>query len=557
MSTRTLYQTLLDSDIARLRVIAHRWGVTLVAERRTDVAAELADAMARTEAVEHALTLLQDNERAALDDLLRHQGALPWAVFVRRWGEVRPVGPGRLEREELWRDPVSAAEGLWYTGLVQRAFEARPSGQVEVAFVPEELRLYMPEPLPLEIVLPEPVTPPAHQIVGADALADDLVTLLAALHVTPFRSPPDDVRAAILSQMRPSAIGEPIDLRLALLETLALEQGWVQRDEEGALRPVPEPMLAWLQADVWEQWSSLARAWMESTGWNDLAAVPTLRPDPARGWPNEPLSARRAFLDVLRHCQPGVWYVVADFVAFVREHAMDFLRPDGDYDVWALRNAESKAPLRGVEAWDAVEGALVTHLLTGPLCWLGVVDVGGAAPSLPVVAFRLSAAGAAILGFGDSPDVLEPPSLRLGDDGVVWVPVRRRYARFQLRRIAQPLGWADGYRYRLTPSSLALARRQRISVQRIVRFLTEQTGRAVPSSLRTAIEAAYGEQGAARLEHVWLLRVPDPTVLEHSAVRPFVREQLVSGVVIIREADREKVLAALARSGILPDVSPL
>ena len=147
------------------------------------MAAELADAMAREEAVEYALTLLRDDERNALNDILRRDGVLPWAVFVRRWGEIRPVGPGRLEREELWRDPVSAAEGLWYSGLIQRAFQARPSGQTEVVFVPEELRLYMQEPAPLEIVPPEPVEPPAHQVAGTDVLADDLVTLLAALQI--------------------------------------------------------------------------------------------------------------------------------------------------------------------------------------------------------------------------------------------------------------------------------------------------------------------------------------------------------------------------------------
>ena len=169
-------------------------------------------------------------------------------------------------------------------------------------------------------------------------------------------------------------------------------------------------------------------------------------------------------------------------------------------------------------------------------------------------AFRLSDAGAAILGFGDPPNVPEPASFRLSDDGVVLVPVRQRYGRFQLRRIAQPAGWADGYRYRLTPSSLALARQQRISVKRIVDFLQEMTGRAVPSHLRVAIEAAYQGQDTARLEHVWLLRVTDPTVLEHQSVHPFIQEQLGAGVALIRGEDRAKVLAILARSGILPDI---
>ena len=44
MALRTLYQTLLDSDLARLQVIAQQWDIPLIAERKSDIAAELADA---------------------------------------------------------------------------------------------------------------------------------------------------------------------------------------------------------------------------------------------------------------------------------------------------------------------------------------------------------------------------------------------------------------------------------------------------------------------------------------------------------------------------------
>lgn len=551
MSLRTLYQTLLDSDLARLRVIAHQWNVALTAERRPDVAAELVDAMARVEAVEHVLAALRDAERDALADLLRRDGVMPWAIFVRRWGELRPVGPGRLEREEIWRDPVSPVEGLWYLGLVQRAYEARPSGQVEVAFVPEELRLYIPSPSPQEMTPPPPAVPPIYEVAGTDVLADDLVTLWAALQMDALTS--SSTAAQEFAAVRQS----PMDVPLSLLETLSVEQGWLRQDERDGLRPVPEPVLTWLQSGTWAQWERLVRAWMDSATWNDLAYVPTLRPDPAHGWPNEPLAARRTFLDVLRHCEPGTWYAIAGFVDHVRDHATDFLRPDGDYDTWAMRGLATDAPLRGIGAWDAIEGALIVFLLGGPLHWLGIVDVGGAASSLPVSAFRLNSAGAAILGLDDPPSLREPPSLRLNEDGVVWVPVRQRYARFQLRRIAQPVGWDSGYRYRLTPSSLALARQQRIPVSRILGFLEEATEQAVSDHLRIAIEAAYTGQDTARLEHVWLLRVADPAVLEHPSLQRFIDEQLAPGVVRIREADREYVITALARSGILPDISSL
>jgi hypothetical protein len=541
MALRTLYQTLLDSDLARLQVIAQQWDIPIIAERKSDVAAELADAMVHTEAVEHILAGLDADARAALDDLLRRGGALPWAIFTRRWGELRAVGPGRLEREELWRTPVSAVECLWYLGLVQRAFTVWPVGQVEMAFVPEELHLYMPVSVPLEVTPPSPATPPEHQVLGADVLADDLVTLFAALQMETLSPAVADEKTA---WMRLPQAG-------ALLETLALEQGWLRRDEQDALRPVAEPMLAWLQADSWSQWTTLAQAWMESTHWNDLAAVPTLRPDPVREWPAESRSVRQVFLDLLRHCAPNAWYTLTEFVAFVREQNMDFLRPDGDYDAWALRDAATEKPLRGIEAWDAVEGAWIAFVLTGPLFWLGMVDLGGATSSGAPTHFHLSAAGAALLGLGDPPALPEPSSLRLSEDGVITVPLRCRYARFQVCRIARPLEWDRDYRYRLTPASLMSARQQRIPVVRILTFLEEAAGQTLPAHLRTAIESAYQGGESVRLEQVWLLRAPDPASLEDPVLRRFILESLGEGMALIRAADCPKVVAALARRGIL------
>ena len=84
MVLRTLYQTLLDSDVIRLRVIAQQWGITLSTEHRTDVAIELADAMAHADRVERALALLSAEARAALDDMLRRGGAMPSAAPSRR-----------------------------------------------------------------------------------------------------------------------------------------------------------------------------------------------------------------------------------------------------------------------------------------------------------------------------------------------------------------------------------------------------------------------------------------------------------------------------------------
>ena len=557
MTLRTLYQTLMDSDIARLRVIAQQWELELIAERRADMAAELAEAMARAEAVERVWERLEPEPKAALDDLLRHQGAMPWAAFTRRWGRIRMVGPGRLEREALWQTPVSPAESLWYWGLLQRAPDIDATGaSVEMAFVPESLRLYLPTPPALEIPLPETTAPPLHVLEADDRLCDDLVTVLAYVQNHEVRTDasgvwPDRHRDALARQLRIPAAGE-------LLQTLALEQGWLEREAQGNLRPAPQPILDWLRADRWAQWRTVAQAWLDSQSWNDLALVPALQPDPAQGWPNDPLVTRRNALELLTRCTPGVWYPLTGFIAHIREHTPDFMRPGADYDAWSLRDALTEVPLRGFEAWDAVEGALLGMLLLQPLTWLGMVEVGQANPILPPESFRISVMGAALLELGDPPELPVPPEVELHATGALVVPAGSHYEHFQLSRIAEAVTTTPtSYRYRLTPASLARARRQHIPLRRIIEFLSEATERALPAALRKAIERTYRQRSQVRLAQTWVLRAKDPDLLDYEEVRALLQERLGPHVALVRAADVERLSAALIQAGLLADVEAL
>lgn len=555
MSLRTLYQALLDSDPARLRVIAGQWEIVLAASRRTDLAAELADAMAHTDRVMEAWDSLDSRSQAALEDLLRREGAMPWPAFTRRWGPLRSVGPGRLEREELWRKPISVTETLWYWGFLYRTATVSATGATaEMAFVPDDLTLYLPTPPPLEIPPPDPASPPLRMLVGDDSLADDLVSFWSLLQNEAVRpdgdgSWPSRHRERLLARIHP-----PAQPRLALLETLAQEIGWVRRDERGLLRPVPDSMLEWLRAERWTQWATLARVWQESERWNDLAWVPSLQPDATLGWPHDPSATRSSVLVMLRRCVTGVWYTIAEFVAHAHEHTPDFLRPDGDYEAWSPRDAVTGVPLRGFEAWESVEGALLAFLVTGPLYWLGLVDLGKSIPWLPPDRFRVSEAGAAILGAADPPTFLEPASIEVRVSGLLLVPSERRYERFQMSRIAAPVGEEGLHLYRLTPRSLKRARRQRIPLERIEEFLEEALEQPLPTTLRQAIEETYQGGGEARLAQVLILRVRDAELFDVDGVRNLIQERLGPQVALVREVDREQLLRVLALQGVLPEV---
>lgn len=546
MALRTLYQALLDSDPARLRTIATLWRVTLNATRKADIAAELVDAMARAEAVSQIWDTLSESQRAALEDLLRAGGMLPWKIFTRRWGDVRTVGAAKVEREELWRSPTSTTEALWFLGLIHRAFRTTETRTVEMAFIPEELSLYMPPPRSIVLPEPKPLSPPQHITGEEDSLAEDMVTLWIGILLRRTGSP--DLLHPLWKLTTPD--------RLELLKVLGLEQGWLKQDPAKHIHLVPEAVMAWLRMDPWAQWSSLFRAWLESQQWNELAHIPSLKPDPVHGWPGDLHPAARQFtVNELKRFQPGVWYALSTFVDHIRRANPDFLRADGDYESWAPRDARTGVPLRGFENWDVVEGALLHYFIKGPLFWLGCLDLGHASDSDPATAFMITEAGAAWIHGAPPPPCPVVEKLRLEHGTELVVPRRHRYIRFQVSRIADPVSSGVDYRFRFTPASLQRARRQHIPLARIQTFLKENLeGNNPPRWLSTAIQRAYTDQPSPVLTATWILRVPDPTILEAPDIAALLGERLAPGVAIVPVKHRARLIHLLTRHGFLTDI---
>jgi len=564
---RSLHQCLLDTDLVRLRAIAHFWDIALVANRQRDMAGQLAEAMAVPETIADAQGALPDDQRQALEALLAAGGRMPLRVFTRQWGEIRAMGPGRLERERPWWKPISPAEGLWYRGFIFRAFEQVPEGTYEVVFIPPELRTGLPAPSTLSpaIVLGPAAEPAAVRSAG-DAFLDDACTLLSYLQNERVHPGPQGDWPARHEARLTHRLHDPDPARLAFLRHLAHHLGWLWVTDAGRLRPDPGPVTAWLQSSTDQQRDALARAWRDDPTWNDLFHVSTLRPEDTGSWRNDPLLARGRILHHLRACAPIIWYRLDDFVAAVKQADPDFQRPDGDYTTWYIRDVATDAYLSGFESWDHVEGALIRYLITRPLAWLGLTDLGSgilssASDLLPPAFFRLTPAGAAFLGLAELPSESGPAPLTLRPDFTVLVPPPRRYERFQLARIADWVRTGDPFIYRLTPASLERARRQGIPVGRVLEFLKQATGRPVPRFVEAAL-ARWEVRGAeARLERVILLRLSDEglmtQVVSSSLTRHLIRERVGPRDALVRERDWPRLVVALGEMGMLPDIIAL
>jgi hypothetical protein len=552
---RTLRQCLVDTELAHLRVIARLWGLEVKATRPIEVAAELAKTLVDPTQAADMWEALPQAERTALTELLDGGGLMPVAVFARRFGEIRPMGPGRLERETPWRDPVSVAEGLWYRGLIYEGFAKETGETYPVFFVPRELRAALPlvdERIRATLRL-KPAAPPAHQRFAGELLLDDVTTILIFLHNKDLRLAadgpdawPERVRRDLVSRLR-----ERDPERLAFILQLIRHLGWTRVGEDGRVRLVAEPVMVWLKGTVGESRAILVKAWHEMVDWNELRRLPSLQPDDTGTWRNDPTLARAALSRHLEAVPAGEWVSVDDFINAVKTTDPDFQRPGGDYETWYIRDTASGAYLTGFESWDRVEGALLRALLTGPAWWLGLVELGDGAEETPQVFRTTTEAGLA-------PTTGTPPAPVIHGDLTVTMPAARRFERFQLARVADLERVDDPYLYRLTPNSLSRARQQRIDAEKVSSFLDGLSDKPLPKAVQSSLER-WNERGTeVWIERTVLLLVTDEALMEQIVGSPqtnrYVGRVVGPTTAVVAEKDWLKLLEALAELGVMAEL---
>jgi hypothetical protein len=135
-----LIHSLQNRDLGHLRIVAELWGVDIKSPENDAALKELSAALLDRDLVREITGSLPLEARSALEALTRAGGKIPWAAFARQFGEMREAGPGRRDREQIYLNPISAAETLFYRALLARAFFDTPNGPQEFAYIPDDLR---------------------------------------------------------------------------------------------------------------------------------------------------------------------------------------------------------------------------------------------------------------------------------------------------------------------------------------------------------------------------------------------------------------------------------
>jgi hypothetical protein len=558
---RTLLPTLLEHDPGLLAIIAHRWDFDIDAVRDKQAGTQtLAAAMLEPARAAAEWARLNDAERGALQTLLSAADhKMPLAQFSRIFGEIRQIGPGRRDREKPHLNPVSVAETLYYRGLLALGIDQAKTGAQTFVYVPSDLADVLPahetgfdlESEPVDGWQAENTLTPESVQPATTALVDDMATLLAFLQIYHVPTDPNALHFQVIKGAAPYWLTKDPDGVTTLLIGLAGSMG-LAASEGGNFKPIPAHARQWLDQTRPRQVRGLAEAWRDTTLFNDLWHTPGLQPEET-GWRNDPLLARQTVLTFLEMAPPDLWWPVDDLIELVKAEEPDFQRPAGDYDSWYIRDVATGEYLRGFENWDRVDGAVLRFILTGPMHWLGLVDLGDGG-----VLCRLTLYGRALIGETDWPDPPEDrPHLTVEPDGTILAPrTLSRYERFQLARITEWETPGDPYTYRLTAASLQQAAQQGIQPDAIHAFLRRTSDHTLPDAVMRLLDK-WEQTGEADvwMEHVTVLRTQSPDTLDMILETPELRRYLGAALgptaVIVREGQEHDLATALQQHGIL------
>ena len=556
---RTTLHCLSDYDTVLLRAISERRGVELGTAHQPEMATEIAAALLVPESVAEALQWLSSAEREALDLLMANGGRMRMHRFEQHAGPIRRFGPGSLAREAPWRSPVGAAEGLWYRGMIGRGFAEEAGTTVEFAFVPTDLRALLPSPQVRQAPFAVPQAERPHTVAHGDARAvDDLCMLLSLAYAGALGQSEGQLAPDAVERAAPRLL-DPDPERTRFLYHLALSAGLL-RAQGRAVRLDREPARNWLRQPRSQQLRVLQESWRGDPTWNDLWHVPSIRCEET-GWHNDPVAGRAALLELVGRCPVATWLSIAGFIEQVRAQVVDFLRPNGDFESWYIRDARSGEFLTGLESWDQVEGALLAWVLAGPLHWLGAISLGYREGWEKATAFRITPWAAAFLGQPHPPlDEPLPQAARVAPDATVTLPRTASLSdRFQLGRIAEWRASGDEYVYLITPTSLGQALSAGIEVTRIERFLTRISEGGVPAAALARLRAWASRYGDVRMHHVAVLETRSAQVMAelraHDRIHAYLRQALSPTLAVVRKADWEALIQELHRAGYLPEIA--
>jgi hypothetical protein len=317
------------------------------------------------------------------------------------------------------------------------------------------------------------------------------------------------------------------------------------------------------------------RAWLESTFWNEIGAIPDVivRPAPTPLEPahEETVRARRSVVEqIVRLAASGDQELPA-FIARLKLRVPYLLFPrhygprEERYSVGSNPYGRDFRLRRGWlthrEGWYLVEGGFIRAVMSGPLRWQGLVSVqeegqGGK--------FRLTAGATAVMGAVDlAPEDVEPVWGRLviqpNFEMIALAPVSESLL-VQLDHFAERISLERIAQYRLTRASVMRAIQRGMRAEEMEALLSQAADSPLPQNVQYSL--TEWERQARRVE-LWrsavLLEVADAPLLDQlladAEIAPLLGRRLTPVTIMVSASQMPRLRELLWQRGYLPAFS--
>ncbi|MBI4786022.1 MAG: helicase-associated domain-containing protein [Chloroflexi bacterium] len=614
MATDKLNALLLQYDVNVLKAIAREHGLDTKNQTKPTIADMLAKRIAQREHVERVLPKLNPAEREILTLIQRAGGEaavgacksmlLHNMLFAHpsprknQWGIVEPEpeqGNPRYSGKPTFKD---AAARLLQLGLVLSR-ESTFASKTTIAWdlgryfvIPKEIRPFLPPPPTAQaptVAEPKRVEPGSSRNFQRDLSRYwSVVRRAGNLQLTSqgyvYKKQLVEI-AKSLGWAETKKLDEKNNLYLYFVRRMLVALGLLQPEKYNGI-PLPEAsnyfpdegQAFWSRPPA-ERVQQAFEAYLDATTWNELR-IPKAAygQDHRRPAPEELKPARRVVVEHLKRRGPSGWVNLSDLLDDIRLGDYEFLFPRranrsnwyGYGPAYSSPYYQSNNPFSitfgdvGDEAagWGKVEGAIVTHMIAGPLHWLGLVDLGfdekdGDTPR----AYRLTAMGAWVLGIGAPVTIAEEggrvvvqPNFQI----VAMEPIAESVL-MTLDEFTQFEGGDHALSYRLTRESVYRGQRANWSAARIIAHLEQITHAPLPQNVRRSLEEwqALHERITFR-RGVPLLQAEDSKTLDELFANPALSAKLgrpVGDHVALPDKSAHEVAQALREAGWLPVVT--
>jgi hypothetical protein len=207
-----------------------------------------------------------------------------------------------------------------------------------------------------------------------------------------------------------------------------------------------------------------------------------------------------------------------------------------------------------------VEGAYLRWMASGPLTWLGILEIGKSATRSADIFVRASPWADSLLAGGNI-EFRQKAISTFAVDKHAKIAIDRGFPlhiRYQLARFCDFLGEHRGrYHYQINPASIKRAEQQGLKASQLVALIHKYGKKPLPQNILAALDDWDRTRQTARMYSSFILEVPDPVLLDSFMASPgkkYILERLSPTSASVARGSIPALRALLLERGVLAEI---